>query len=89
MYKWLKKNLKQNVKNLFISPYKIINENGKECYVIGVKKILKFSSDKVTLSLKNDEILDILGQGLVIGECSRDSIMLSGEIVKTEVKTSA
>lgn len=65
--------------------YKILILNGKQIYILGIQKITKFSSEEVVLLLKNSCSLCVYGQGLIICECSKHSIMLSGKVTKTEV----
>ena len=79
----------QTKNKLFNIGYKILNINGEQIYVLGIKKILKFSPEQVMLLLKNGKKLILCGINIIICESSSGAIMLGGAINKIEVDESA
>ena len=65
--------------------YKILNLGGKEFYVMGIKKIIKFQNEEVVLKLKNNELLSVRGDGMLLKEISSVGVLISGEIKTSEI----
>ena len=65
--------------------YKILNLGGKEFYVMGIKKIIKFQNEEVVLKLKNNELLSVRGDGMLLKEISSGGVLISGEIKTSEI----
>lgn len=85
MFKGKDKNVSSTFSKL-LQAYKVMNFNGKELYVMGIERIIKFSAEEVVLLLKNVQKLCIYGEKLVITECDKSAIMLTGTIIMTEVE---
>ena len=62
------------------SQYKILNLGGKETYIMGIKKIVKFQLEEIVVKLKNNELLSVQGAGMFLKEISSGGILISGEI---------
>lgn len=65
--------------------YKILNLGGKETYVMGMKKIIKFQIDEIVLKLKNNDLLSIKGNEMLLKEISSGGVLISGEIKAVEI----
>ena len=73
-------NITENLLGEPKSAYKILNLGGKEVYVMGVKKIIKFQVDEIVFKLKNNELLSIIGADMLLKEISSGGVLISGEI---------
>ena len=61
MFKGKDKNVSSTFSKL-LQAYKVMNFNGKELYVMGIERIIKFSAEEVVLLLKNAQKLCICRQ---------------------------
>ena len=59
MFKGKDKNVSSTFSKL-LQAYKVMNFNGKELYVMGIERIIKFSAEEVVLLLKNAQKLCII-----------------------------
>ena len=65
--------------------FNIINSDGKELYLEGVKRLVSVSEEMIKLQSKK-AVITIEGSGLYITELDEESMTVSGEIllVRTE-----
>ena len=52
---------------------------------MGIKKIIKFQNEEVVLKLKNNELLSVRGDGMLLKEISSVGVLISGEIKTSEI----
>jgi len=64
--------------------YRIINFDGKSVYIEGIKSILRFNREEVSLKLKKGAI-KIVGAELFIKNIDVNSIVVNGKIGQIEV----
>ncbi|MGN1202089.1 MAG: YabP/YqfC family sporulation protein [Eubacterium sp.] len=56
---------------------------GRECLVDGLKSIIEYSSDKITLSL-GSQIITFFGDDLRINSFTREGAIVEGNIISME-----
>jgi hypothetical protein len=66
-------------------PYQLLNFGGEFLYVVGLKKIIKFSSDEIVVKVKSDKKIVIKGSDFFIREISYGGVLICGIILGTEV----